>query len=75
MAATISHYRLTDDGLTFAIFDTKVHNRVLKPLLATTATRHHFAQRYAEAYEFLKTWTDAHPQHGVVGRSVAIGHR
>jgi hypothetical protein len=37
MAATIPHYRLTDDGPAFAIFDTKVHNRVLKPLLATTA--------------------------------------
>jgi hypothetical protein len=30
-------YQLTDDGLTFAIFYTKVHNRVLRPLLATTA--------------------------------------
>jgi hypothetical protein len=30
-------YRLTDDGLAFAIFYTKVHNRVLRPLLATTA--------------------------------------
>ncbi len=28
-------YRLTDDGLAFAIFYTKVHNRVLKPLMAT----------------------------------------
>ena len=28
-------YRLTDDGLAFAIFYTKVHNRVLRPLLAT----------------------------------------
>ena len=27
-------YRLTDDGLAFAIFYTKVHNRVLRPLLA-----------------------------------------
>ena len=25
-------YRLTDDGLAFAIFYTKVHNRVLRPL-------------------------------------------
>jgi hypothetical protein len=30
-------YRLTDDGLAFAIFYTKVHNRVLRPLLATAA--------------------------------------
>jgi hypothetical protein len=37
MAATIPRYRLTDDGPAFAIFDTTVHNRVLKPLLATTA--------------------------------------
>ncbi|WP_219414235.1 hypothetical protein [Pseudonocardia nigra] len=28
-------YRLTDDGLAFAIFYIKVHNRVLRPLLAT----------------------------------------
>jgi hypothetical protein len=28
-------YQLTDDGLAFAIFYTKVHNRVLRPLLAT----------------------------------------
>ncbi|GAA4481195.1 hypothetical protein GCM10023094_28950 [Rhodococcus olei] len=27
-------YRLTDDGLAFAIFYTKVHDRVLRPLLA-----------------------------------------
>ena len=30
-------YRLTDDGLAFAIVYTKVHNRVRRPLLATTA--------------------------------------
>jgi hypothetical protein len=30
-------YTLTDDGLAFAIFYTKIHNRVLRPLLATTA--------------------------------------
>jgi hypothetical protein len=30
-------YQLTDDGLAFAIFYTKVHNRVLRPLLATNA--------------------------------------
>jgi hypothetical protein len=30
-------YTLTDDGLAFAIFYTKVHNRVLRPLFATTA--------------------------------------
>jgi hypothetical protein len=29
-------YRLTTDGLAFAIFYSKVHNRVLRPLLATT---------------------------------------
>jgi hypothetical protein len=30
-------YQLTDDGLAFAIFYTKVHNRVLRPLLTTPA--------------------------------------
>jgi hypothetical protein len=30
-------YRLTADGLAFAIFYTKVHNRLLRPLLATNA--------------------------------------
>jgi hypothetical protein len=30
-------YQLTDDGQAFAIFYTKVHNRVLRPLLATAA--------------------------------------
>jgi hypothetical protein len=30
-----NRYQLTDDGLAFAIFYTKVHNRVLRPLLAT----------------------------------------
>jgi len=29
-----NRYRLTDDGLRFAIFYTKVHERVLRPLLA-----------------------------------------
>jgi hypothetical protein len=33
-------YRLTPDGLAFAIFYTKVHNRVLRPLLATADTPH-----------------------------------
>ena len=28
-------YRLTDDGLAFAIFYSKVHNRLLRPLMAT----------------------------------------
>ena len=28
-------YRLTEDGLAFAIFYTKIHNRVLRPLMAT----------------------------------------
>ena len=32
-----NRYHLTDDGLAFAIFYTKVHNRVLRPLLATAA--------------------------------------
>lgn len=32
-----NRYHLTDDGLAFAIFYTKIHNRVLRPLLATTA--------------------------------------
>ncbi|HEX6756534.1 MAG TPA: hypothetical protein VF109_11405 [Mycobacteriales bacterium] len=32
-----NHYHLTDDGLAFAIFYTKVHNRVLRPLLAAPA--------------------------------------
>ncbi len=31
-------YQLTADGQAFAIFYTKVHNRVLRPLLATAAT-------------------------------------
>ncbi|SNR83571.1 hypothetical protein SAMN06272737_12956 [Blastococcus mobilis] len=30
-------YQLTPDGQAFAIFYTKVHNRVLRPLLATSA--------------------------------------
>ena len=30
-------YQLTDDGLAFAIFYSKVHNRILRPLLATPA--------------------------------------
>jgi hypothetical protein len=30
-----NHYQLTADGLAFAIFYTKVHNRVLRPLMAT----------------------------------------
>jgi hypothetical protein len=30
-------YQLTDDGQAFAIFYTKVHNRVLRPLLASSA--------------------------------------
>ena len=33
-------YRLTPDGLAFAIFYTKVHNRVLRPLLATADAPH-----------------------------------
>ncbi len=33
-----NRYRLTDDGLAFAIFYTKVHNRVLRPLMAAGAT-------------------------------------
>jgi hypothetical protein len=55
-------YRLTDDGLAFAIFYSKVHNRVLRPLLATTAPQapppvraalrtidHHVSARFADA--------------------------
>jgi hypothetical protein len=30
-----NRYRLTDDGLRFAIFYTKLHDRLLRPLLAT----------------------------------------
>lgn len=30
-----NRYRLTSDGLRFAIFYTKVHDRLLRPLLAT----------------------------------------
>ena len=30
-----SHYRLTGDGLRFAIFYTKLHDRLLRPLLAS----------------------------------------
>ena len=30
-------YHVTDDGLAFAIFYTKVHNRVLRPLMAAPA--------------------------------------
>jgi hypothetical protein len=33
-------YRLTADGLAFAIFYSKVHNRVLRPLLATADAPH-----------------------------------
>lgn len=28
-------YQLTDDGTAFALFYTKIHNRVLRPLMAT----------------------------------------
>ena len=35
-----STYDLTADGLKFAIFYTKVHDRVLKPLLATHSQPH-----------------------------------
>jgi Mn-dependent DtxR family transcriptional regulator len=31
-----NRYRLTDDGLAFAIFYTKVHNRVLRPLMTSS---------------------------------------
>jgi hypothetical protein len=57
-----NHYRLTPDGLAFAIFYTKVHNRVLRPLLATDrpqappplraalrAIDHHINARLADA--------------------------
>jgi hypothetical protein len=39
-----NRYRLTDDGLRFAIFYTKLHDRLLRPLLA--ADRHHHHCRY-----------------------------
>ena len=55
-------YRLTDDGLAFAIFYTKVHNRVLRPLLATDARRPHrpSARRYAPS---TPTSTPDSPRH------------
>ena len=34
-AAGRTRYRLTGDGLRFAIFYTKLHDRLLRPLLAT----------------------------------------
>jgi hypothetical protein len=34
-------YTLTGDGLAFAIFYSKVHDRVLRPLLATAAPQAH----------------------------------
>jgi Mn-dependent DtxR family transcriptional regulator len=36
-----NRYRLTDEGLRFAIFYTKVHNRLLRPLLAADQPPHH----------------------------------
>ena len=45
-----NRYRLTDDGLAFAIFYTKVHNRVLQtPAGHRTAPKphHRYAPRYA----------------------------
>jgi hypothetical protein len=55
-------YTLTDDGLRFAIFYTKIHNRVLRPLLASDQPQappalraafrtidHHIDQRLAHA--------------------------
>ena len=32
-----NRYRLTDDGLALAVFYTKVHNRILRPLMAAPA--------------------------------------
>jgi hypothetical protein len=43
-------YTFTDDGLAFAVFYTNIHNRVLRPLFATTPhqpARRRYAQRYA----------------------------
>ena len=42
IVARIPHrnlYALTPDGLRFAIFYTKVHDRVLRPLMAATSPR------------------------------------
>jgi hypothetical protein len=36
-----STYDLAGDGLRFAIFDTKVHNRVLRPLFAADQPQAH----------------------------------
>jgi hypothetical protein len=65
-------YQLTDDGLAFAIFYTKVHNRVLRPLLATTAPQappplraalrtidHHISAHFADTQ--LPTAAAGHP--------------
>jgi hypothetical protein len=40
-------YRLTADGLRFAIFYTKLHDRLLRPLLAADQPppRHHYEKR------------------------------
>jgi hypothetical protein len=35
-----NRYTLTPDGIQFAIFYTKVHDRVLRPLLATRSQPH-----------------------------------
>ena len=35
-----NRYTLTPDGIGFAVFYTKVHNRVLRPLLATRSQPH-----------------------------------
>ena len=43
-----NRYRLTDDGLAFAIFYTKLHNRLLRPLLAADnhSPRHNRERHY-----------------------------
>jgi hypothetical protein len=43
-----NRYRLTADGLRFAIFYTKLHDRLLRPLLAPTSHQHH--HRYEKHY-------------------------
>ena len=55
-------YRLTDDGLRFAIFYTKVHDRVLRPLLAPDQPQvhHRYEKHYAPS-----TFTSPKPSTGL----------
>ncbi len=57
-----NRYRLTDDGLRFAIFYTKVHDRVLRPLLAPTNRKlhHRYEKHYAPS-----TFTSPKPSTGL----------